>query len=665
MQLKCTLLLLRSLKAILMSVSYSPFYGTDADETLSPSFDVIGDVIDIHSTIYGGGGNDTIVGGEMLQRSRYAFYGGAGNDTLKFLNSNARAYFSGGVGDDIVYVTGKLQRATGGDGYDTLHATNITINEESTAGFEALVLQGDIVFDDLALEDFQKVLVTWADITLDSKTDLSATRIQTTKDSRLAIHGSDFADSFDASSYSGHMTFYSGAGNDVITGNDTRMVADGGAGSDILTGGSGADFLMAGGRDDAQTDKIAGGGGNDTLGYSSGSAVIHGGDGLDTLYLYPDIKRKETFDLSSVEFTGIERLDLRSLDSRLFLGEADTSEIRSIIGGANILLSGMSILQHISAEGDVTITGTAKGDEVSFVRNDTGGIYFDGQAGDDIAAVSEASSYLSGGDGDDRLAGGRFGDRLFGGAGNDTIIAGDGDDDIHIDQTTSRSRDIVSGGGGEDTITFKDVAQGHGRISGGDGADLLDCKGDISGYSITGVESLQLRGAVTATAEALNGFESIEILKLNDRLDLTLDRGGEFAWKQRPGDSWGKITGSRQTDILQFEEAEGDWTFDLGKGDDVATFGLGDDTFVYEAGDGHDVIHEFATSGSDSIRIARTSEIQSFQDLRDRMMRRGDSLLIILDDDFSGSVEDMRDVIEITDMKGHHLLSGSFHFFDF
>ncbi|MDH6269161.1 hypothetical protein M2360_004587 [Rhizobium sp. SG_E_25_P2] len=38
-----------------MSVTYSTLYGSDADDALSPTYTVDGDVVDVHSTIYGGG----------------------------------------------------------------------------------------------------------------------------------------------------------------------------------------------------------------------------------------------------------------------------------------------------------------------------------------------------------------------------------------------------------------------------------------------------------------------------------------------------------------------------------------------------------------------------------------------------------------------------------
>jgi hypothetical protein len=41
-----------------MSVNYSTLYGADADEKLSPTYEVNAENIVIHSTIYGGRGNE-------------------------------------------------------------------------------------------------------------------------------------------------------------------------------------------------------------------------------------------------------------------------------------------------------------------------------------------------------------------------------------------------------------------------------------------------------------------------------------------------------------------------------------------------------------------------------------------------------------------------------
>jgi Ca2+-binding RTX toxin-like protein len=71
-----------------------------------------------------------------------------------------------------------------------------------------------------------------------------------------------------------------GAGNDVITNNtQLALTASGGDGDDVITGNSGADVVSG----DGGNDRIFGMGGNDTLSGGSGSDVLSGGDGDDKL----------------------------------------------------------------------------------------------------------------------------------------------------------------------------------------------------------------------------------------------------------------------------------------------------------------------------------------------------------------------------------------------
>jgi Ca2+-binding RTX toxin-like protein len=74
--------------------------------------------------------------------------------------------------------------------------------------------------------------------------------------------------------------FWSGSGNDTITGNIDNNSIDGGAGTDSLSGGDGNDTLSGG----AGKDTLIGGAGDDVFYVDTSDATIDGGDGEDTLY---------------------------------------------------------------------------------------------------------------------------------------------------------------------------------------------------------------------------------------------------------------------------------------------------------------------------------------------------------------------------------------------
>ncbi|MFG0325683.1 MAG: calcium-binding protein [Phycisphaerales bacterium JB037] len=159
----------------------------------------------------------------------------------------------------------------------------------------------------------------------------------------------------------GHETrdrFRGGAGNDTLSGGDNRDVLWGGSGDDSLLGGGGRDQLFGQrGRDfangEAGDDRVFGGAGDDSL---------SGGDGSDALFGQRD-------------------------DDRLFGGDGD-DDLRGATG------------------------------------NDT----LDGGAGDDNLFGGVGDDELEGGTGDDVVRGNAGDDRLFGDEGLDELFGGIGAD---------------------------------------------------------------------------------------------------------------------------------------------------------------------------------------------------------------------------------------------
>ncbi|MBB1248395.1 calcium-binding protein [Rhizobium sp. G21] len=669
-----------------MTVSYSPLYGSDADEKLQPTYSVDGDHVVVHSTIYGGGGNDVITGEEEpLQRSRYAFYGEAGDDTLR-IDSGAKAYFSGGKGNDQIFLTGRDQQAKGGDGYDTLIAAETVISAKSASGFEKLVLEGDAFLDGVGIGSFDEVVVNYTTLSLTLQTDLSTVNIETSKASMFYIKGSNFSDRFDGSSYSGDFGVVAGGGNDYVKGNDNGIDADGGSGNDILIGGSGNDTPWDGSAQNREANTMIGGSGNDEINYTGGRGKIDGGSGADTLSLYSSADR---WVMNSAVVKSIEVLDISFVDGKLFLGTMDTSGLRRLVGDGNIYMSNKSVLRNIVSEDNAAITGSAGANNVSIADVELGTISINGRGGDDRLSVAAGQAILIGGDGDDRLVGGddmatiRGGDGddviqggsaadfLNGQAGNDTLSGGAGNDTLVLTDATASDKEIANGGDGKDLFLIGHGDHGHGRILGGAGADLLEGRGNLAGYVVRDIETLKSTGAITADADAFDSFSKIVshdvTLADSQVLKLVLSSGGHFSWKAASEKTNGVLTGSAQADIINFSKSTWGWHFELGKGEDVVTGTQARDGFYFRKGDGHDVIHGFKDFGAneDSILIHSTAKIRGIEDLDDRILTRGDDVLIVLDDEVSNNLADMHDVIELRNVNVHSIGSMDIQIYDF
>jgi Ca2+-binding RTX toxin-like protein len=691
-------------KAIAMSVTYSPLHGTDADDTLSPTYDVVGDVVDVHTTIYGGGGNDTIKAEEFqLQKSRYAFYGEAGDDTLRYDNQAVQAYFSGGDGNDTIHVTGPLQSADGGanddiiivkgktrhvdggDGYDTLSASSLTISETNVSGFEKLILAGNVTLDQVNLGSFDKIVFeeTTVTLTLTLQTDLSAVDIETTSEGYVLLNGSSESDRLDGSRFLGDFDIFGGAGDDYIKVNNTAGIADGEAGNDIVIGGHGNDTLSGGGSSPSEIDTVLGYGGKDDISYSGGGGVIDGGDGEDTLLLSSN---KSGLHMGGVKITNMEVWDVSHVRGPLFLDSLDSSGLKTISGPVRLVMGDSSVFQNVDYVGSLTLTGTERADTISIARAD-GGTFLAGDGDDNVSmkgasnvirggngndtltglTSSDSRETIKGGDGDDIITGGKGKDDLWGDAGSDTISGGAGADRIYFNNTSKQDLDVVDGGAGADTIFMDSGDFGHGRISGGAGKDQLMGKGYLGGYAVDGVETLILRGNVTADADMFDSFSKIDSFDNWDNATtswkLTLSSGGEFTWKAASKYIEGTLVGSADIDVIDFGKSGQNWSFDLGKGDDVLTASRGHDAFYFEKGDGHDVLNKFDSFESDTLHIRRSAAIRSFDDLEGRILTQGDNVLIVLDKTVADHVEDMHDVIELTHVKASTLSKWDFEFF--
>jgi Ca2+-binding RTX toxin-like protein len=173
--------------------------------------------IALPTRIYGGAGNDTIIGGG----SRDRIYGGTGNDSI--IGNSGHDILYGEEGDDTIRGGNGNDYIVGGEGNDFLEGN--AGNDRLYGGPGNDIIHGNAGHD--------------------------------------LIYGGAGSD-----------TLHGGAGNDSICGGDDDDFILGGDGHDYLYGGEGNDFILGGNGD----DDISGGPGNDTIDGQGGNDDFYDAD---------------------------------------------------------------------------------------------------------------------------------------------------------------------------------------------------------------------------------------------------------------------------------------------------------------------------------------------------------------------------------------------------
>ena len=345
--------------------------------------------------------------------------------------------------------------------------------------------------------------------------------------------GDDTIDDINGSTFAGEDTLYGGDGNDTIWGGDDNDDIYGGADNDILNGGNG-------------DDSIEGGTGNDTVYAGTGNDIAYGEDGVDALY--GNAGNDELYGGA-----GADTVDGDAGSDTLF-GDA----------GNDVL---------VGDDGNDTLYGGADDDGIYASSGDNTA---DGGAGNDSIYMGTGNDVITGGDGNDSLYGGAGTDTIDGDAGDDRLEGGDGNDIL----TGGTGNDSVIGGQGSDQIILGD----------GFGTDTID------GSEDAGDTDVDVLDASTITT------------------DTTLDLSGADPEN-------GTLTDG--ANVATFQDVE---TVELGAGDDTVIGSSGDDSVV--AGTGADTINMGA--GNDTVDLGAGSP-------------DGDADVIVLQDGFGDDVVDSFD----------------------
>jgi Ca2+-binding RTX toxin-like protein len=432
------------------------------------------------ANIYGGAGNDTIIGGSGAD----LLFGEAGNDTIlgkggfDFLFGGAdQDTLTGGDADDQVFGQGGDDRMIWNPGDDT------DLNEGG-AGIDTVEVNGG---------GGSEVFTTTANgarVRFD-RLDPAPFSIDIGTSENLVVNANGGEDSFSATGNLAALikiTVDGGAGNDTILGSN---------GIDLLLGGDGDDFI-----DGQQGNDVAFlGAGDDTFQWDpgDGSDTVEGQDGTDTM-LFNGSGGAEIFEASAngqrVRFTrnlgnivmdldDVEAIDLNAL------GNTDTTTINDLtgtdlvevnidlaasIGGAAgdaqadaIIVNGTNgddIIDVFGAGTSVSVVGlpvsvnitNSEGANDALTINALGGddgvtattlpagvikLIVDGGAGDDTLLGSQGADTFLGGDNNDFI---------FGDNGNDLALMGAGDDVFQWDP--GDGNDTIEGQGGVDSMLF-------------------------------------------------------------------------------------------------------------------------------------------------------------------------------------------------------------------
>ncbi len=515
-------------------------------------------------TIYGGDGDDVIIGGTGYNAAVYPstdrLMGENGNDTIYVRDDGALV--SGGSGDDTVYGGAGADEISGDSGQDQLFGGGGNDGISGGDGDDRIeggdgndtILGGD--GNDLILEGQggNDIISGGA-----GNDEIWVGSSYSTPVFTVTVDGNDGNDTINVQGVNGVVR--GGAGTDVIRAGFGTLSINGGDGDDqlivagpswsindgaqTLTGGAGADLFAFGpssrnGQRDVITDFNAAEGDRISLSAGDGrtgiyweqrdlplffagtlaNASLSYGQALPAIDPISATKIAQVFQIYS---GGNTYLVVDANGDNVFTENDLVIELRGTINLTVASFEAGTFRSIIGTAGNDVLTGTDSSDPLY------GKDHIYGLSGDDTLRGLGGFDYIVGGEGNDLIEGGAFSDTLFGGDGNDTIYAGtggggigrgdvvdagDGDDTVYLDESIWGGTPEVYAGAGNDTVSGGDF------IDGWDGDDYLDGLGGLNRISGgRGNDILITRGGGEST---LRGDDDDDIILAglgNDQID--------------------------------------------------------------------------------------------------------------------------------------------------
>ena len=477
--------------------------GTSSADVIDGSYvDADGDAVsDAADTVYGLGGDDTIMSGSGSD----TISGGDGDDTL--IGELDNDTLTGGAGADLFsFTTGDgADQITDFDVIsDDLEIDGQIINIEALPSGVTVVDQGADVL--LTYGNGDTVLlqgITIADWITGSNTIAPTGSVEGTAGADIIDatyvddEGEAISDTADTIyGLGGDDTINSGNGADIIYGGDGNDTINGGRGSNTIFGGAGDDTIYV-----IDSSIVDGGVGDDHLSSNlnkGGDHTFTGGEGADTFeFNYAGPARVATEVITDFE-VGVDTLIVQGqMLSGLVIESLPSDFTTSATADGSLVL-------NYGGVHSVTLNGVTA--EEFFVDIGVTAAATVGTAGDDVidASFSDAEGDTVS-DGAETIFGLGGNDTINAGKGNDTIYGGDGNDIINPD----RGSKTIYGENGDDTIYVIDSSV----VDGGAGNDYLFSNlnkgGDHTFTGGTGMDTFEFAyaGATKAAVEVITDFE--------------------------------------------------------------------------------------------------------------------------------------------------------------
>ncbi|MBL7259651.1 calcium-binding protein [Paractinoplanes lichenicola] len=272
----------------------------------------------------------------------------------------------------------------------------------------------------------------------------------------------------------GQVRVFTYDGNDTIVNNtNVPLTANGGPGSDRITGGSAADYIMGDvlGAAGSGNDAIWGLGGDDKLFGGGGDDAISGGDGNDSVNwptsFDPGLGNDRVYGGNGDDFL------LGGAGNDQLFGGPGNDTLQS--GSGSDRIEGGTGKDYLDGGADLApdvMLGGPGEDTVAYLgRTKPLHVSLDGVSGDDGEAGERDTlgadvENINGGKGDDVLVGNALANRIMGLNGNDTVRGGAGNDEVG----GGDGADKVYGEAGDDVLTAGEEWEGAPNTA----VDLLD-----------------------------------------------------------------------------------------------------------------------------------------------------------------------------------------------
>ena len=440
-----------------------------------------------------GGGALTIDATGLLAGDTLALNASASTDALIVRAGDGTYTLTGSAQDDTFYMGAHFKAADSVDGGGGLH--DILVLDGDYTGANALVMGAATVTNVHSL------------LLLNHSYDITTADGTVASGALMNINASNLG--------AGQTLTFDGSAE-----SDGSFHVFGGAGDDVLTGGQFGDIfdLSHGGNDTVHA-------GNGINEFDMGAALtaadsLHGGAGLDGMFLDGDYTGGHAVTFGATTVTGIDYLAVAAGHSY------DLTANDATLDDAGLM----------------TVDGSALGASDS--------LHFDGSA-------ETAGSY-----------------QLVDGLGNDVLIGGGGNDLLSFD---GGGTDIGKGGGGDDFVDACGHLDSTDQFDGGTGTDAIELTAsETSTGNYTGANALHLTATMMANFEQmdLDGGGSYDITTVDANVASGVSFGVDASFLG-VGDSL-TFDGSAETN--------GSFYFLDGAGDDALTGGAQADTFDISGG---------------------------------------------------------------------------------